>query len=169
MLGDKEVEKEFTDSAKGMAKKWMELAKDNDHYTLAFEKPGTWSQKYNLAWDTILGLNVFPSSVRKTEVAYYLSKQNKYGLPLDSRKNYTKSDWVIWTATLTDNQEDFDAIVNPMWKYADETGDRVPVSDWHDTKDAHVMNFKARSVVGGYFMKLLKWKVKQKQHDIRCD
>lgn len=104
-----------------MALKWMELAKDNDYYTLAFEKPGTWSQKYNLAWGTILDLNVFPSTIRKTEIAYYLTKQNKYGLPLDGRENYTKSDWIMWTATLTDNQKDFDAIVDPIWKYSNET------------------------------------------------
>lgn len=162
MLGDKKTEQEFISSAKEMALKWMELAKDGDHYTLAFGKPETWSQKYNLAWDTILDLNAFPESVRKTEVAYYLTKQNKYGLPLDSRENYTKSDWVIWTASLTDNQKDFEAILDPMWSYANETQDRVPLSDWHNTLDAHMMNFKARSVVGGYFMPLLKWKTSKK-------
>lgn len=162
MLGDKKTEQDFTASAKEMALKWMELAKDNDHYALAFQKPGTWSQKYNLAWDTILGLNVFPASVRKTEVAYYLTKQNKYGMPLDSRENYTKSDWVIWSATLADNQKDFEAIVNPIWTYANETEDRVPLSDWHQTLDGHMVNFKARSVVGGYFMQLLKWKTSKK-------
>jgi hypothetical protein len=146
-----------------MALKWMELAKDNDYYTLAFEKPGTWSQKYNLAWDTILDLNVFPSTIRKTEIAYYLTKQNKYGLPLDSRENYTKSDWIMWTATLTDNQKDFDAIVDPIWKYSNETNSRVPLSDWHDTLDGNMVGFKARSVVAGYYLQLLKWKTENKK------
>lgn len=163
MLGDKNTELDYTNAAKEMALKWMELAKDNDHYTLAFGKPGTWSQKYNLVWDTVLDLNVFPSSVRKTEIDYYLTKQNKYGLPLDSRENYTKSDWVLWTATLADNKKDFDAIVDPMWKYANETNSRVPISDWHETLGGNMMNFKARSVVAGYYMQLLKWKTSQKQ------
>jgi hypothetical protein len=163
MLGDKNTELDYTNAAKEMALKWMELAKDNDHYTLAFGKPGTWSQKYNLVWDTILDLNVFPASVRKTEIDYYLTKQNKYGLPLDSRENYTKSDWVLWTATLADNKKDFDAIVDPMWKYANETNSRVPISDWHETLGGNMMNFKARSVVAGYYMQLLKWKTSQKK------
>jgi len=155
MMGDKDVEADYISEARDMAKKWMKLADDGDHYSLAFETPGTWSEKYNLVWDEILDLNVFPEEVADKEIAYYLTKQEKYGLPLDSRKTYSKSDWVFWTASLADSQEDFKAFIAPMWKYANETQNRVPISDWHETTDAHVMNFRARSVVGGYFIKLL--------------
>lgn len=162
MLGKADVEKQYTELAKGMAQKWMQLAADGDHYTLAFEKEGTWSQKYNLAWDDILDLNVFPKSVTEKEVDYYLTKQGAYGLPLDSRKTYTKSDWIIWTATLADNEADFKALVHPVWEYANETPARIPISDWHETTNAEVLNFRARSVVGGYFMKLLEMKLENK-------
>jgi hypothetical protein len=51
-----------------MAKDWIERANDGDHFRLTFDKPNTWSMKYNLVWDTILGLNLFPEDVAKLEV-----------------------------------------------------------------------------------------------------
>ena len=138
-----------------MAAEWVKMADDGDHYRLTFDKSGTWSQKYNMVWDKILGLNLFPESVAATEIAYYKTKLNPYGLPLDNREMYTKSDWIVWTATMATNQEDFDALINPMWRFYNETVDRIPMSDWYFTHVPHHRGFRARSVVGGYFIKML--------------
>ena len=36
-----------------------------------------------------------------------------------------------------------------------DTESRVPTSDWYDTKTGLMIGFKARSVIGGFWMKVL--------------
>jgi hypothetical protein len=152
-------------AAKTMAKQWPALALDGDHYKLAFDKPGTWSQKYNLVWDQLLQLGLFPPSIRETEIAFYLKHISLYGLPLDNRADYTKLDWELWTATLTNQPAQFNAFMEPIGKWLNETPSRVPLTDWYDTQTGMALHFQARSVVGGIFIKALsdqqltqKWK-----------
>jgi len=159
LLGKTDVQKQYHDVAAEMAAKWVEMAAEGDHYKLTFDSEKTWSQKYNLVWDKILGLNLFPEEVAATELKYYLRRQHRYGLPLDCRADYTKSDWINWTASMSTDPDVFRMLVEPIYDYMDETEDHVPMSDWTYTSRAVHRGFQARSVVGGYFMKMLadKW------------
>jgi hypothetical protein len=156
LTGRKAEAKIYRRLAEEMAARWTKMADDGDHYRLAFDKPGTWSQKYNLAWDKLLGLKLFPAQVARRELDFYRTKQNRYGLPLDNRESYTKLDWIVWTATLSDSQSEFRSFVAPLYKFVNETPDRVPLADWYGTLDGKQRGFQARSVVGGVYIKMLE-------------
>jgi len=156
MSGKIEEANKYRKLAEEFAQKWIAAADDGDHYRLAFDKPGTWSQKYNLVWDKLFGLNIFPPVVRQKEIAFYKKQLQPYGLPLDNRALFTKTDWTVWTATLADSREDFDALMNPLYRFIDHTPDRVPLTDWYWTHDAKLRGFRARPVIGGVFIKFLE-------------
>ena len=161
MLGKHDVAEKYTAKARELAKEWVKMADDGDHYRLTFDKPGTWSQKYNLVWDKLLNLNVFPEEVAPKELAYYLTKQNRYGLPLDNRETYTKADWIVWTATMADDRATFERFIDPMYDFMNQTVDRVPMSDWFFTDKPNRRGFMARAVVGGYWIKMLEPKIRK--------
>ena len=155
LRGDRAKADEYFTLARSFAQRWAQEADDGDHFRLAFDKPGTWSQKYNLIWDRILGLNLFPDAILRKEMDYYRKIQNAYGLPLDNRQGYTKLDWILWTATLTQNRSDFEALVDPVFRFLNETPNRSPMTDWYQTKTAKKVGFTARPVVGGVFAQML--------------
>jgi hypothetical protein len=146
----------FNQVAHQMARRWIKMADDGDHYRLTFDGPGTWSQKYNLIWDGLLRLNLFPASVARKELDFYKTHLNEFGLPLDSRKDYTKLDWITWTASLATNRPDFERLIEGPYHFADASPSRVPLSDWYDTKTGKYLVFKGRSVVGGVFIRMLQ-------------
>ncbi len=158
MMGKKAEGETYIEKARSLAKQWKEKAYDAETgcYRLAFDQPGTWSIKYNLVWDKLFGLHIFDEDVFETEINTYLNRINPYGLPLDSRSDYTKSDWQMWSTVLTDNKEYEIAITDAMWNSMNEMKERVPFSDWYNTSTPHMVGFQNRTVQGGLFINLLK-------------
>ena len=165
MRGDREDAASYRKTAEEFALAWTTMAQDGDHSRLAFDQPGTWSQKYNLVWDKLLGLNLFPREIARKEIAYYEHELLKFGWPLDSRNSYTKLDWEVWSASLADSQTDFQKLMSPVYSFVAQTSSRVPLPDWYyatngkqvlyHTKAGRQIGFQARPVAGGVFMKVL--------------
>ena len=146
--------------ARSMAADWCALAPNEDGtLCLAFGSPDSYSLKYNMAWDVLFGTRLFPDEMIRKEAGSYLKKRAlKYGVPLDSRRTWTKSDWMLWAACLSDDPKDLSGMAALLWKAYNETDSRVPMTDMYDAVTAKHRNFQARSVQGGLFMGLLKAK-----------
>lgn len=170
MLGDKAARRKYISMARSMSLDWAKRAADGDgSYRLAFDKPGSFSMKYNIIWDKLFGLGLMPPEVIASEVASYVHRQNLYGLPLDSRKDYTKSDWLVWVASLANDRKEFEELVEPLWNAYNSMTSRVPMTDWYSTltgyhhahfskSDNIEKGFRNRTVIGGLFIKLLDYR-----------
>ena len=163
--GEEAEGERWIEAARSMAREWVEKASNGDGtYRLAFDRPGTFSMKYNAVWDKLLGLRVFPQGAWDKELKSYLTRLNPYGMPLDNRAAYTKSDWMVWVASMM-NKEDFEVMVSTLWDAYDTMPNRVPLGDWYETEDAwqaKYREFQNRTVQGGLFMRLLSEKNFQK-------
>lgn len=162
MLGDKNSSKMYSTIAKDMAASWTKRAYNGDgSFRLAFDKPDTFSMKYNIIWDKLWGTELFPDYLLYSEFASNKRHINYYGMPLDSRKAYTKSDWLVWTACLAPRKDEFEEFIAPLWNAYNVTCDRVPMTDWYDTHTAAMVGFRHRTVQGGLFIKLLEEKFRK--------
>lgn len=112
-------------------KKWEEYAisRDGTHAKLAYTWYGSWTTLYNLFADSLLCFHLPPKDKRvlsglgnaqkplkeksisrtafvdekiyKMQSDWYHVVRQKFGLPLDSRHMYTKSDWEFFTIAVT--------------------------------------------------------------------
>ena len=163
-------ERKYLKLAREMALDWAKRASNGDgSYRLAFDKPDTFSMKYNIVWDKLFGTALMPQEVIDSEFASYKKRINEFGLPLDNRETYTKSDWLMWTAALASERDAFEEFIDPLWKFYNESPSRVPMTDWYYTVSGeHKVYFdgnakmdkslRNRTVQGGLFIKLLDYK-----------
>ena len=146
----------YMEIAKDYAARWEKDAASTKGGTrLTFDLDDSWSLKYNMVWDGILGYNIFSDKVKQEEIKVYLSRMNRYGVPLDSRSDYTKLDWLMWSTRICNDKQYFDKTCESIVNMINETVDRVPLTDWYYTSTADHINFRNRTVVGGLFINLI--------------
>lgn len=158
-LGKKDEADKAIAIAKEFALKWVEGAKaENGTYRLSFDSADSFSLKYNAVWDMLFGTEIFPKDCFKDELKSYITnRMDKYGTPLDNRKDYAKSDWILWCAAMMESREDFEKMIAPLWDFYNECEARTPMTDLYHTNNGAVEQFRNRTVQGGLFIKLLSF------------
>jgi hypothetical protein len=149
----------YLNTAKGFIPQWVTKGTDQaGNLRLKYDAPGTWSLKYNAFYDGVLGLNLVPADVLMKEAALYKTQAAQYapfGVRLDPRNEYTKTDWEIWTAASMNDADLRTTLIDAVYKYATTSNARVPFSDWYDMSGQQ-KGFQARPVQGGMFTLLAK-------------
>ncbi len=154
-IGEADAATRFGAIAQAFADSLLARAKDGDATRLAFNQPGSWSLKYNMVWDRLLGLGLWSEAERRRELAAYRRRVELYGCPLDNRSTLTKPEWMLWAASLAEDPALFADFVDRIVRYANETPNRVPLSDLYFTDTGRKIGFQARSVLGGLFVGLM--------------
>lgn len=155
-FGYKNMANEYLTRAKEMLALWLKRADAKNHLSRVYDEPTTWSLKYNIYYAKLLGVDIFPQEIVEREIDFYLSKINRYGVPLDERFNYTKADWLSWVAFMSEDKTKRDKILRSLFTFLKETPDKVPLTDWYDTVTGKVVGFRARPVLGAFYGLLLQ-------------
>ena len=132
-----------------------------DHLPLSYYgSDDTYSLKYNLAYDDVLGTNLFSQELKNKELSYYLTKNTSFSVALDHRSDLTKTDWIIYACSLTDDREIQKCIYDGIVNFLKTSESRVPFSDLYHVETGIIKEFQNRPVQGAVFMLLLKDKAR---------
>jgi hypothetical protein len=159
MMGNTAVASGYLSAAQTDVTHWMQqsISSDGTHWLFEFGDQGSGVQLYNLAMDSILGLNLFPASVAALDISYAKSIEQPYGVPIASVTTRASVEWSMWEFSMSTNLTDFETLVSPIYNYLNTTTDFVPGSDLNtDNGNGSTSSFfHARSVVGGIFVQML--------------
>ncbi|CAG8400235.1 unnamed protein product [Penicillium salamii] len=150
----------FTSIAHDYITQWQELAIAKDanppHTTLSYGDTDSHGLLYNLFADAQLGLGLVPQSVYQMQSNFYPTVANKYGVPLDTRHAYTKSDWECFAAAIA-SVDTRNMFLKDLATWINETPTNRPLTDLYDTESGNYPQntFVARPVMGGSFAPLL--------------
>ncbi|CAE6479297.1 unnamed protein product [Rhizoctonia solani] len=156
ILGKSDDAKKYKDIAASYVPQWQKFAHSNEgHLTLNYGNASSWGLAYNLYSDKLLQFNLFPKSVYDMQTGWYGEMGAQYGVALDSRHPYTKSDWEIYTAGTVTDKGTRDMFIARLRDYLANGKNNAPFSDWYDAIWGTVVGFRARPVAGGHFALLV--------------
>jgi len=161
IIGETADADNYTAVAHDYISRWIDLGinKDADppHAILNYGNENTHGLLYNLYNDRLLNLNLVPQEIYDIQSDFYPTVKENYGVPLDTRNGYTKSDWEIFCAAIV-SPETRDMFIKALVTWVSETTNSHPFTDLYETGDGRQPNgidFKARPVMGGMFALLL--------------
>jgi hypothetical protein len=89
---------------------------------------------YNLYCDRLLNLKLVPQTIYDMQSEFYPTVEFKYGIPLDAKHHYTKSDWEMWAAAIS-SESTKNMLVRDLAKWINETTTYTACTDLYDTRD----------------------------------
>jgi hypothetical protein len=126
---------------------------------LAYEWRSSYGLLYNIYPDKLLQLGVVPEHIYAMQSNWYPRISQVFGVPLDSRHFYTKSDWEMWTAATT-KPPTRRLFVDGLAYWLNSTATLYAFTDLYNTvgdggyaedSSGNPINFIARPVQGGLF------------------
>lgn len=133
---------------------------DKTHFVLEYpDMPKSWKIPYNMYPDALLNLGTFPEEAYRMGDAFFSSVRGEYGVHLDHRQDWAKSDWNMWTAA-TLNTSTRDEFVDDFWAFMTNGKHNWPLSDRYVSTSALGNDpgvpvlCRARPTVGGHFAML---------------
>ncbi|KAI5923021.1 hypothetical protein F4810DRAFT_720661 [Camillea tinctor] len=159
----------FSTTAKAYYEQWEYFSVDpvHKHTTLAYQWRSSWGLLYNIYFDKLLNMGLVSESIYSMQSDWYATVSQIFGVPLDNRHHYTKSDWEVWTAA-TCKPGTRRLFINSIAYWLNETSTDLPFTDLYEVVGSghypEVPNsiwFRARPVAGGHFALLALGKTGQ--------
>ncbi|KAK0707584.1 hypothetical protein B0H67DRAFT_494625 [Lasiosphaeris hirsuta] len=124
------------------------------HTTLSYGDNNSHGLLYNIYSDKLLGLNFIDQEIFDMQSAFYPTIALEYGVPLDTRHTWTKSDWEMFAAAVSSVQTR-DMFISKTAHWVGATTSNRAMTDLFDAGTGGYPGggptFVARPVMGGMF------------------
>ncbi|POR33476.1 Uncharacterized protein TPAR_06336 [Tolypocladium paradoxum] len=145
LVDERRDAQQYSDISRQYIEKWLDygISRDGTHAKLAYTWYGSWTTLYNLFADSLLCFHApkssiprpggrqkplgssakdpfIPGRVYSMQSNWYRAVLQRYGLPLDSRHLYTKSDWEFFAAAVA-SRKTRAAMVESIAQWVNET------------------------------------------------